>query len=260
MLRSASPRWASRSRDLARLEVEVWEERNPAIAERQWPRSTLHLKGATLRAQRRLARPQARDQPRRRRARAPGQAPPRQAPQAARARAAAAGRAAAGRRGWPRGGLSDRGAVGLYTEAYVDPRSRPPDLGEAKQFKQYEKRVDRINAWEPELELDSTTTSCASSSTRCASAPQQRRVARRPAARDVRARARGRQAHDGHAPLRRPADRRHGAARRHDRRDEDRRGQDADRHARRSSSTRSPARASTSSPSTTTSPAATPSG
>src|SRR5215211_4316191 len=26
-------------------------------------------------------------------------------------------------------------------------------LGEAKQFKQYAKRVDRINAWEPELEL-----------------------------------------------------------------------------------------------------------
>ena len=37
----------------------------------------------------------------------------------------------------------------------------------------------------------------------------------------------------GHAPLRRPDDRRHGAARRRDRRDEDRRGQDADRHARR---------------------------
>ena len=26
-------------------------------------------------------------------------------------------------------------------------------LGEAKQFKQYAKRVDRINSWEPELEL-----------------------------------------------------------------------------------------------------------
>ena len=76
----------------------------------------------------------------------------------------------------------------------------------------------------------------------------------------LRARARGRPAHDGHAPLRRPADRRHGAARRRDRRDEDRRGQDADRRRCRSSSTRSPARASTSSPSTTTSPAATPSG
>ena len=44
------------------------------------------------------------------------------------------------------------------------------------------------------------------------------------------------------------------------RRDEDRRRQDARRHPRRSISTRSPARACTSSPSTTTSPAATPSG
>ena len=26
-------------------------------------------------------------------------------------------------------------------------------LGEGKQFKQYAKRVDRINSWEPELEL-----------------------------------------------------------------------------------------------------------
>ncbi|HKH17215.1 MAG TPA: hypothetical protein VKA57_06785, partial [Solirubrobacteraceae bacterium] len=26
-------------------------------------------------------------------------------------------------------------------------------LGEGKQFRQYAKRVDRINAWEPELEL-----------------------------------------------------------------------------------------------------------
>jgi putative sigma-54 modulation protein len=36
--------------DLARLEVEVWEERNPAIAERQVAEATLHVKGATLRA------------------------------------------------------------------------------------------------------------------------------------------------------------------------------------------------------------------
>ena len=47
----------------------------------------------------------------------------------------------------------------------------------------------------------------------------------------LRARARGGQADDGHAPLRRAADRRHGAARRRDRRDADRRGQDADRDA-----------------------------
>ena len=64
-----------------------------------------------------------------------------------------------------------------------------------------------------------------------ARARPQRRVARRAPARDVRGRPRGFPAHDGNAPLRRPDDRRHGAARRLDRRDEDRRGQDADRDA-----------------------------
>ena len=51
----------------------------PQVAE-----ATLHLKGVDAARQGRLARRQARDQPRRRRAGAPGQAPPRQAPQAAR--------------------------------------------------------------------------------------------------------------------------------------------------------------------------------
>jgi putative sigma-54 modulation protein len=36
--------------DLARLEVEVWEERNPAIADRHVAEVTLHVKGAILRA------------------------------------------------------------------------------------------------------------------------------------------------------------------------------------------------------------------
>ena len=36
--------------DLARLEVEVWEERNPAIADRYVAEVTLHVKGAILRA------------------------------------------------------------------------------------------------------------------------------------------------------------------------------------------------------------------
>ena len=36
--------------ELARLEVEVREERNPAIAESQVAEVTLHLKGVTLRA------------------------------------------------------------------------------------------------------------------------------------------------------------------------------------------------------------------
>ncbi len=65
-----------------------------------------------------------------------------------------------------------------------------------------------------------------------ARARPRRRVARRPAARDVRGGPRNVAARHRHAPLRRPDDRRHGAPRRLDRRDEDRRGQDADRHAR----------------------------
>lgn len=36
--------------ELAELEVEVSEERNPAIADRQVAEATLHLKGVTLRA------------------------------------------------------------------------------------------------------------------------------------------------------------------------------------------------------------------
>jgi putative sigma-54 modulation protein len=36
--------------DLAELEVEVFEERNPAIADCQVAEATLHLKGVTLRA------------------------------------------------------------------------------------------------------------------------------------------------------------------------------------------------------------------
>src|ERR1022692_1056920 len=36
--------------ELAELEVEVFEERNPAIAESQLAEATLHLKGVTLRA------------------------------------------------------------------------------------------------------------------------------------------------------------------------------------------------------------------
>lgn len=37
--------------DLAELEVELYEERNPAIADAQVAEVTLHLKGVTLRAQ-----------------------------------------------------------------------------------------------------------------------------------------------------------------------------------------------------------------
>jgi putative sigma-54 modulation protein len=36
--------------EFARLEVEIYEERNPSIADRQVAEATLYLKGATLRA------------------------------------------------------------------------------------------------------------------------------------------------------------------------------------------------------------------
>ena len=36
--------------DLARLEIEIFEERNPSIAEREVVEATLYLKGVTLRA------------------------------------------------------------------------------------------------------------------------------------------------------------------------------------------------------------------
>ena len=106
-------------------------------------------------------------------------------------------------------------------------------LGEAKQFKGYEQRVARINAFEPEI------------------GARHRRGAARARLTKLRERARagetlddllyesfaliarGGQAHARPAPLRRADDRRHGAARRLDRRDEDRRGQDAHRHAPR---------------------------
>ena len=105
-------------------------------------------------------------------------------------------------------------------------------MGEARQFKQYAKRVEAINRFEPELELlddDELKAQFAELRERA----DGRRIARRPAAGVLRHHPRGRPAHDGHAPLRRPADRRHGAALRRHRRDEDRRGQDPHRHARR---------------------------
>ena len=91
-------------------------------------------------------------------------------------------------------------------------------------------------------------------------AGRRRHVARRHSGAGLRDRARGGQAHARPAPFRRAADRRHDPARGQDLRDEDRRRQDAGRDACRSISTRSPAAACTSSPSTTTSPSATPSG
>ena len=63
-------------------------------------------------------------------------------------------------------------------------------------------------------------------------ARRERREPRRDPLRGVRRRARGVQAHDGRAPVRRPADGRHRPPRGRHRRDEDRRGQDLRRRAR----------------------------
>ena len=104
-------------------------------------------------------------------------------------------------------------------------------VGEGKKFKQFEKQVERINDFEPELELESEDESSAS-----AYDALRERAANGESLDDLLSetfaltREAGRRTL-GHAPLRRPADRRHGAARRLDRRDEDRRGQDAHRHA-----------------------------
>ena len=91
-------------------------------------------------------------------------------------------------------------------------------------------------------------------------AARQRRGPRRPAGRGLRRRPRGGQAGHRPAPLRRPADGRRRPALRLDRRDEDRRGQDPRLDPAGVPQRPRPARASTSSPSTTTWPAATPSG
>ncbi len=133
-------------------------------------------------------------------------------------------------------------------------------MGEGKQFKEYESRVAADQPRSSRRWSCSSDDELRKAGRRAARARQGRRVARRPAARGLRAHPRGRPPHPRPAPLRRPADRRHGPALRRDRRDEDRRGQDPDRdpaglpqHPRR-------ATPSTWSRSTTTSPAATPSG
>ena len=84
--------------ELARLEVEIFEERNPSIADRQVAEATLYLKGVTLRA--RDASPEMDHSLKLvvERALAPGQAPSRQTPAPSRGpRGHDQGRAAPGR-------------------------------------------------------------------------------------------------------------------------------------------------------------------
>ena len=123
--------------ELAVLEVELSEERNPANPDSQVAEATLHLKGVTLRVARGVPRPQALDQPDLGRAGPPGQAPPRQAAQAARGPRGGRDAGRRRRRGGPgrgRAGLVAEGALGgvrpgsagLYPLSHVDPRPRPP--------------------------------------------------------------------------------------------------------------------------------------
>ena len=208
--------------DLAVLEVELIEERNPSIADSQVAEATLHLKRVTLRA--REASPEMlhsiheiaedlRSQVKRHRDKRRKRNETRRSQ-----------RACAGARRRPRG----RGRSvpsGSVAKGLIDRALR---LGEARQFKEYERRVASINRFEPEMELLEDA-EIRTEADELRERARERRAARRPAAGGVRALSRGGAADPRPAALRRPADRRHGPARRVDRRDEDRRGQDADR-------------------------------
>ena len=75
-------RTARQVSELARLEVELSEERNPSIADSQIAEATLYLKGVTLRAREASPGDGALDPRARRGHSAPGQAPPREASRA----------------------------------------------------------------------------------------------------------------------------------------------------------------------------------
>ena len=90
----------------------------------------------------------------------------------------------------------------------------------------------RSTRWSPSSP-PSPTRRCAARTAMFRERAGRRQEPRRPPGARLRHGARGRQAHPGPAPLRRAADRRHGAARGPHRRNEDRRRQDAGRHASR---------------------------
>ena len=128
-----------------------------------------------------------------------------------------------------------------------------------RRVRKYQPRVDAINALEPEL-MQALRRRASRAHRGLQEGTRRGQDARRHPGAGVRDRARGGQARHRPAPFRRAADRRHDPARRPDRRDEDRRRQDAGRDARGLSQCARRHAASTSSPSTTTSPSATPSG
>ena len=106
-------------------------------------------------------------------------------------------------------------------------------LGEGRKLKEHEAAVEAINRYEPEFELldDAEIREHADELRERAREDDESLDELLPEAFALCPR--GGQAGARPAPLRRPADRRHGPARRRDRRDEDRRGQDADRDQRR---------------------------
>ena len=132
---------------LAELEIELREERNPAIRESQVAEATLHLKGVTLRACERstdmghsinlvaddLARQVKKHRDKRRARRE--------------AHRVGAGPRRVGRRGAAPGCVA--------TVASMTILDRALRVGESKKFKAFEKNVARINDYEPELELES---------------------------------------------------------------------------------------------------------
>jgi hypothetical protein len=99
-----------------------------------------------------------------------------------------------------------------------------------RRIKGYQSRVDAINALEPEIAALSDDALKARTA-EFRQAARRRQDPRRTSGSGLRHGARGGQAHARPAAFRRPADRRHGAARRRHRRDEDRRRQDAGRDA-----------------------------
>ena len=81
--RTPSAAWArspARSRSSRRLEIEIFKEPNPRVADCQVAEGTLYLKGVTLRARDASPGDAALAEPDGRRARPPGEAPPRQTP------------------------------------------------------------------------------------------------------------------------------------------------------------------------------------
>ena len=84
--------------ELAQLEVELREERNPSISDRYVAEATLYLKGVTLRAREASPGDAALDPRARRGHPPPGQAPSREAPRARQRPAARSAACAAARR------------------------------------------------------------------------------------------------------------------------------------------------------------------